>query len=356
MTTLKTIPGIGESSLELLEAAGYGDVESLAKVGVDELAGELARANKILRISKETPDRTDVREWISTARELTGTSGVPLEADSHPEADFEDSGEADATLAGAPFAIPLPGRQLMEQKLGVGDIAPAIFPNRRPGDFEARSEERPQPAKQARTVIQSIHVRAAEQGETAKLEIDTTRVKGIEALAGKAPRRPSSPKDAPKTPQDERVALIRTAREETNRGKNPNSRRYIRGVLHSHPISMMLGAVVTLLIIVALPTAIVSAGLLLLSSELPAQFGWVPQWILAFPMALPVIGVSYLVWGLNGSCRICGQRQFWPRMCLKNSKAHYVPGIGYIIPVALHMLTFRWFRCTYCGTPVRLKK
>ncbi|HEX7262157.1 MAG TPA: hypothetical protein VF258_10110, partial [Luteolibacter sp.] len=104
------------------------------------------------------------------------------------------------------------------------------------------------------------------------------------------------------------------------------------------------------------PLAILSAGLLLLLSEMPAHFGWVPEWLLAFPLALPVLGIAYLIWGMHGSCRVCGQKLFVPRMCLKNSKAHQIRGLGHIVPVCLHILLFKWFRCTYCGTPIRLKK
>ena len=143
---------------------------------------------------------------------------------------------------------------------------------------------------------------------------------------------------------------------ETNKGRSPRSRTYIRGVLHSHPVGLSIGAVLTLALGIMLPLAIASAGLLLLSGEWPERFGWVPKWLLAFPLSLPLFGIAYVIFAMRGSCRICGQKLFVPRLCLKNSKAHHVRGLGYIVPVSLHMLLFRWFRCTYCGTPVRLKK
>jgi hypothetical protein len=113
---------------------------------------------------------------------------------------------------------------------------------------------------------------------------------------------------------------------------------------------------VTLVLAVMLPIGIISAALLLLSQEVPQHFSWVPEWVLVFPLSLPVLAIAWLIWGLSGSCRICGQKLFVPRMCLKNSKAHHITGLGYIASVCLHMLLFKWFRCTYCGTPVRLKK
>jgi hypothetical protein len=156
---------------------------------------------------------------------------------------------------------------------------------------------------------------------------------------------------------DDRIALIRAPRPETNAGKNPESRRYIRGVMHAHPYHLTAAALVTLLLALVLPLAIVSAGLLLWSDLQPELLPWVPKWLLAFPLALPVVGGAYLIWGVgSGRCKICNQQLFVPRGVNKNSKAHHVPVIGYIIPTALHLLVFRWFRCTYCGTAVRVKE
>jgi hypothetical protein len=72
---------------------------------------------------------------------------------------------------------------------------------------------------------------------------------------------------------------------------------------------------------------------------------------------LPVPGAAYLIWAVgDGRCRICNQLLFVPRRVNKNSKAHHAPLLGYIVPTALHLLVFRWFRCTYCGTAVRVKE
>ena len=350
MTNLSSIPGIAQSSLELLEAAGFSDAESLARAGLDELAKELARANTMLQITDFAPARNSVAEWISAARKLTGVM-KDAEVQVAMPVNYEISPQVAGMLVNAPFAIPLPAKVLVDQRLEVGDIPPAIFLNRYSGDLEMRVEDRVAVAKNLRPAAQSNHVRIAENSGT-RLEIDASRIKSTDILAGAAPR--SITTDS--APKDERVALIRGPRVETNKGRDPQSRRFVRGVLHSHPLSLGFGAVVTLILAFLLPAAILSAGLLLLSDQMPQSFTWVPKWILVFPLGLPAVGIAWLVWGMNGSCRICGQRMFVPRMCLKNSKAHYIRGLGHIIPTALHMLLFQWFRCTYCGTPVRLKK
>jgi Domain of unknown function (DUF4332) len=350
MTNLSSILGITQSSLELLEAAGFSDAESLAKAGLDELTKELARANQMLQITEHAPARDLVAKWIAVACELTGRAQNTDTAVTMP-VNYEISPPVAAMLANAPFAIPLPAKVLVDRHLSVSDIPPAIFLNRYSGDLEVRVEDRVPMAKGPRPAMQSGNVRIAETSGT-RMDIDASRIKSTDILAGAAPRRIT----ADSAPKDDRVALIRGPRVETNKGRDPQSRRFIRGVLHSHPVSLGFGAVVTLFLAFLLPTAIISAGLLLLSDLLPLSFGWVSKWLIVFPAALPVVGVAWLIWGMNGSCRICGQKMFVPRMCLKNSKAHYVRGLGYIIPTAVQMLLFRWFRCIYCGTPVRLKK
>jgi len=350
MTDLRSIPGIGKSAFELLEAAGFSDAESLAKAGLDELVTELERANRILQISKRPPVRENLRRWITSAQDLTGITNESARDEEMP-VNHEISPKVVLMLADAPFAIPLPAKILVEQHLAVGDVPPAILLNRYAGDLEVKVEERVPGLKYGKPAHASSNVRLADVSGTRR-EIDVSRIKSTDVLAGDAVRRVVANSSA----GDERVALIRGPRMETNRGRDPESRFYVRGVMHSHPISMAVGALVTLLLAIMLPIGIVSSLLLLLSSENPGNFGWVPGWLLVFPAGLPVLGVFYLIWGLRGSCRICGQKQFVPRVCLKNVKAHSFPGLGHIIPACFHMLVFRWFRCTYCGTPVRLKK
>jgi hypothetical protein len=351
MTDLRSIPGIGRAAFELLEAAGFPDAESLAKAGVDELANELERANRILQIEKSPPVRDNVEQWITSAQYLVG---VPYDVKREVEmpVNYETTPRVASMLATAPLAIPLPAKILVGRGLAVADVPPAILLNRYAGDLEVKVEERVPGMKQGRPVsVPGTNVRLADVSGTRR-EIDVSRIKSTDVLAGGIEKPATTKLDV----DNDRVALIRGPRVETNKGRDPQSRFYIRGVMHSHPISMATGAVATLVLAAMLPIAIISSILLLLSSELPEKFGWVPEWLLVLPLCLPVLGVIYLVWGLSGSCRICGQKQFFPRMCLKNSKAHHFPGLGYILPVCFHMLVFKWFRCTYCGTPVRLKK
>lgn len=356
MDNLNAIPGIGKSSLELLEAAGFLSVDSLANAGVDELAGELLRANSILGILKETPSRPLVESWVNAAREITGLT-TEIETASRMPVDYEQTPQGVAMLNGAPFAIPLPARILMGGNLVVADIPPAILLNRYAGELDVRTGQRIPESRHPQTkakgpVTSSGNVVRFAENSTTRLDIDTTRVRSTNDLGEPMLRGPS----IKTSPANDRVALLRAPRTETNKGRNPESRRYIRGVLHSHPISIMVGALVTLIVLFITPLALISALLLLLSGESPAEFSWVPGWLIAFPLALPFFGICYLIWGLGGRCRICGQSLFRHRHHRKNPRAHHVPGLGYILPLCVHILLFRWFRCTHCGTPVRLKE
>lgn len=349
MTNLSRIPEISEAWRELLEAAGFPNAESLAKTGVAELAKELERANRILQIAERTPDRDSVEAWIASARDLTGLTNGPEEEEAIP-VNHEILPEVAAMLESAPFAIPLSARLLVDRELAVSDIPPAILLNRHSGDLEVKVEERIPAPKHGRAIATSNNLRIADT--SARKEIDTSRIKTFEAM-GVPTARPFAPIAVN---GDDRIALIRAPLVETNRGRDPQSRFYIRGVLHSHPVSIGFGALVTLVMSIMLPLGIISALLLLLSAEMPGRFDWVPEWILVFPLSLPVFGIAYLIWGLQGKCRICTQKIFVPKLCLKNSKAHRIRGLGHVIPVSIHILLFKWFRCPYCGTPVRLKK
>lgn len=353
---LSGIHGIGKTSLELLEAAGFHDVESLANAGVDEVVGELVRANSVLKISKRSPARAAVEKWICTARDIVGESEAPEVAET-PEAsesaavNYEGSPEVASMLSVAPFALPLPARLLMENQLAVSEIPVGILLNHYSGDLDVKVEQRLPRSRRPRPAGAPGYVRLADHGSQ-RLDIDTSKLRSTDNMGDTMLKMPA----VKVSPANDRVALLRAPRTSTNKGRDPQSRWYIRGVLHSHPVSVYIGAAVTLILILTLPLSVVSAALLLLSAQNPENFAWVPGWLLALPVALPLLGIAYIIWGVGGSCRICGQKLFVHRSHLKNSRAHRVPGLGYILPLCVHILLFRWFRCTHCGTPVRLKE
>jgi len=343
MASLNEISGIGEASLRLLESAGITSVEELLAQDVDSVVAGLQRANGSLGLAEYPPGRDTVEKWISGAEQLAG-------AEEQPIAKHEPNPAVGAMLGRSPFAIPLPGKIMLAGSLGVADVPAGIPLNRYSDDLDVRVGDPAIPKTE-------VPARRA----SGNLETVSTQVERRQFDASKAKTAPPAqggkrlPKSSNKDGKD-RVALIRAPREGTNRGRNPESRRFIRGVLYPRPWGLRAGAFFTLLLFIHLPLAIISAFLVLASREAPGLFAWVPEWILAFTIALPLTGLGYLFWGYPGKCRICTEKLFILRRARKHIKAHRFPGMGYVVPLCFHMLTFGWFRCSSCGTPVRLKK
>lgn len=349
MIRINRIDGIDKDSLELLEAAGFQNAGALAKVSLAQLQYELGRANQLLHIVKSLPDTAQLRNWINAAKEISGG------------ADWTEVVESDATsdksavreiLHSSPVAIPLPARLLVENHLGVSEVPTGIPLDEVDIACHLNTDLAvPDPPTISKTSSASGFVRLAE-ANTPKLEINTTRFRSFGEIGGSN----FQPNESTQTAESDRIALIRAPRKESNEGKDPNSRWYLRGILHKNPLLIYLGALSTLLMMITLPLAIVSAFLLLSSTHLPKFFSWVPSWLIAFPLIVPLVGVIYFVLGNMGSCRVCCQKLFVPKPHLKNSRAHHVRMLGYILPLCVHIILFRWFRCTHCGTPIRLKE
>lgn len=358
MPSLKEIPEIEETALELLEAAGFLDCTALARAGVDPLTRELERANGILKIAESPPKRQEVDLWIRMAREITGEENTEPVQEAVMPVNFEKQPKVAAILENAPCAIPFPGRWLADSNIAVSEILPGILLNRYAGDLEVRIEDRLPASQVAPRVMHNPYVQIAEKPQVGRLNIDVSRLRSVEEIAATVNvRQPSVRMERPLNLNGEDAFdLLTETLPETNSGKNRNSRRYIRGVLHSNPWALRFGALITLMLLAILPIAVVVPPLLLLQDGDPEFYHWVRPWWIVFAFLLPVMGLLWLFWGYSCSCRICRQKLFLPRKHRKNAKAHHVFLLGYIVPLIFHMLIFKWFRCTHCGTPVRLKK
>lgn len=414
MSDLINIDGIGSDEAELLVATGWTDVQSLARADVEVLLREIKAANDMLRIVPRAPDRKKVERWISAAGRLVESPPVkkrgtkeavagPAVAVEKPRrasrarssakkaasappiveqpvaAEPEDSGEAELRalsgpvnfeaepdviemLAVAPFALPIPARQLAERGISPSEIAVAPVLNRAFGDLEVRvTIEKPRrkdlPAAPAsgRRAAASGAVQVADLGfSTGRRGFDAARVRTIEELQGEVP--PVRAASTRMGMEDERIALLRAPRPETNAGRKPTSKFYIRGVLHDRPYVVWFGGLILILLQICLPLAVIAAPLLILSDQMPDKFGWVPPWIVALPIAVPVLGLFYAFVSTRAKCRVCAQRMYVPKHCLKNRKAHHLPLFGYIGAVAMHVVAYRWYNCTFCGTSIRIKK
>ncbi len=286
---------------------------------------------------------------------------VALKALSGP-VNFEAEPDVAEMLAVAPFALPIPARMLAEKGIEPSEIAVAPVLNRAFGDLEVRVVIEKPPRKdlpvavggsRRATAISSVQV--ADVGfSSGRRRIDTAKVRTTEEAQGDAP--PVRVAPAKPGPEDERIALLRAPLPETNAGRKPGSPFYIRGVLHDRPYMVWFGGLFLVILQICVPLSVVAAPLLILSDQMPVDFAWVPHWIIVFPISLLVLGILYALVSSRAKCRVCAQRMYVPKQCLKNKKAHHLPLFGYVGAVAMHVIAFRWYNCTFCGTSIRIKK
>lgn len=371
MSLLKSTLNLNDKVVQLLESAGCGDLAEIAVMEVNDLRNRLSAANQELKVYKKLPSTKQIEKWITAAREqsgMTSAESVPAAETAAPEPETPEAAEPELVnfefdpdvlemIAMSPVALPLPGKFLAAKQVPVQEIPEAILLTAARGDVSIRVGTKSPEKTTDSTIIknpvaQGNYVNTISFGMK-KEEVNRSRIRSTQEFL--------DPNAKPQTEDHkaraaERMQRLRAAAPETNEGVNPASRRYIRGVLHSNPKQVWWGALFTLACHIVIPLGIFAAFALLLKDNGSAMFQWVPSWFLAFPLGVFVIGALYLTISYGCSCRICGQKCFVPRNCLKNKKAHHLPILGYVFAVALHIVLFRWFRCSFCGTPVRLKE
>lgn len=365
MSLAKSKLGLNSKARLLLDAAGYTDIASIATEEASLLHLKLTETNQRVAIYQKLPGISSVSQWIEEARQLSTSSsidhhlqGFPShEASSAELVNFELDPDVMEMIAMAPLAIPIPGKSLAEKQVPVSEIPEGVLLTAARGDISIRvGTKAPEKAQESQVVKTPVnhgsYVNTISFG-LKREEVDRSRIRSIQEFID-PDKQPNV--EEQKARAEERIRIMRAALPETNKGVDPSSRRYIRGVLHSNPHQVWWGAVFTLACQILIPLGIFAAFALLLKDNGFSLLQWVPSWFLAFPIGVFVSGILYLLVSYSSSCRICGQKCFVPRNCLKNRKAHRLPVLGYVFAVALHIILFRWFRCTYCGTPVRLKE
>jgi hypothetical protein len=134
--------------------------------------------------------------------------------------------------------------------------------------------------------------------------------------------------------------------------KGELSRWVRRGVVHPRGFHTWLGALVSVVFRLALLAALGAIFWLITRAEQPTDHK-VPVAVGAG--VLLILGMMQLHFAMRARCRICSCPLYYSKNCLKNRKAHLIPGFGYVMSASLHLLVFGWFRCMYCGTAVRLR-
>jgi len=370
MSQLQSIAALPHDAIDLLEAVGYLDVQELCGAHTQELIEELIQANKTLEIMPESPTAEQLDAWKKIAKEEMGDGHVepltsvnvvdeiespsefehPIEGeqdlpkilalsssdDIEDLVSFEDNLEVQSMLELSPDAELIPADLIKRNSLAVQDIPVGILLSQCQGDVEMnvmtpqnRAKNKRHLAERKRSGLMTSRIRSFDEAET-----EGHRVKPLDK---------GKPRD------------VVTSSGGLNKGLTPKSRRFVRGVLHPAPWRVRVAAFFSLLVQFLLASAFVAVPALILYDLLydAPETMW---WVVGIACGLILSSISYLFWGISARCRVCGQRQFAPKKCLKNKKAHHIALIGYIFPTALHALFFKWFYCTYCGTAVRLKK
>ncbi len=334
MPKIQDTPEIASDAAELLEAVGYFDIEDLVQADVSELHAELLKANEKLAILSHSPTEEEVGNWRQPflTDDITPEEIVEEEAD---RSNFEDDPEIIDLLGSAPEAEWLPGSLIKENELAVKDISEGILLTDCESDLEINVLATAQDSKSQRRT-----------SDAERTGLETSRIRNFNQLDKNEHNVKPLERGAPR----EVVSLS----EGLNEGVAPEARRFIRGVLHPDPVRVRLSSFATVFVTLALLAAGIGLSLLFVydfqsRNSMLSYLGGITITV--------VIGVLfYLCFGLSARCRVCGQRQFVPKKCLKHKKAHHIPVIGYILPTALQVLFFKWFYCIYCGTAVRLKK
>lgn len=322
------IPGLGKLSIELLDAIGIEKSSQLARANVDVLHLDLTKANKMLSIRKSSPSPKEISKWIENSREITSID------EGEETTELDEIAKLDEIL----LAIPVPGKRLAQQGIKASDVpvmatlSSGTSPKRKTAVSKPEVKSKPTSIPRVEAASENLPVAAP----SAPLISKKNPLALPEEKPGIAPLESSKKNDV-------RV----TASSDLNEGKKLHSRSFIRGVLHPQIGRMRISAILTILMFIMMPVSVASAVMIMLTKNL--------IWVIA-PASFIIILFFYGTVAGSAKCRICGQPVFNTKNCRKHVKAHRIWGFGYILPTSLHMILFHWFRCTYCGTSVRLKK
>jgi hypothetical protein len=126
-------------------------------------------------------------------------------------------------------------------------------------------------------------------------------------------------------------------------------RKIERGVQYPLPSRVLFTSVFLLLFkLTLLVTVIVLPFVAIFAGDDMAHALWLPA-------ALVLFGLIFVISGNRTRCRICSCHMFYNRRCFKHQKAHRLFGLGHAGSAALHAILFKWLRCMYCGTAIRLR-
>ncbi|MDC0088351.1 DUF4332 domain-containing protein [Akkermansiaceae bacterium] len=348
------IPNIDQEVKDLLGAVGCLQVSSLAAKNPNVLYNELVKANEILKISDNQPDLSDVERWVSAAAHDLGVeaepnreeSVEPSRAESIVKINIKGNEQIAELLKIAPVAEKLKGHLVRNQSIAVLDIPEAILLDDCDETLEINTEK-------GRVSLSEI------ASGSYDLENYDSSGESLNSDAEIAKESAFHDFDAINNGEHHIKPLDRGPRKSDEIGSDLNknvdigSRRFIKGVLHPEPWRVKGPAILVILFQVSLGLNLIGQPYIFINKfEDKVDF-------IAAGVLFGVLVVSFTLWLLvagMSACRVCGQKQFRLKQCIKHKDAHRFPLLGHMLPTALQALLFHWFYCIYCGTAIRLKK
>ncbi|MGJ8656852.1 MAG: hypothetical protein ACSHX6_10415 [Akkermansiaceae bacterium] len=348
MKPIHDIENMQPEAIELLEAAGYVDAKTIFNHPIADITTELIKANNVLDIIDTEPSRAMVAQWLKPIELQLGKKIN----DSAPEIDPSLLIEPKEIL-NTPFAVPLSENFIKEHHIDLAELPSGTvrFLNKEQA-LRHYDEEESIPVNY-NVVSEQPSSKVAEPEKTGLFDdpvftskespiLDKNRILKMETFKQEG-------SSVASLDRDNGINLTKTTRKETNEGVSPDSKFYIKGVLHKNTSRFKSGCHSFLLVNFMILLSFAITSLVLIDRD---QYWWA-VWA-------PLLGILaifiYFTAAQQASCPICNQKQFAPKRCLKHKSAHRWPIFGYMLPTAFHAIVFKWFRCIFCGTSVRLKE
>ncbi len=365
---------------EVLRHAGIANCGDLARTKVKELQRIFYQASQEGRFAQGFPSLKMFAAWIDEAQSQSGVEEVALEDIGH--ADLHNIPTATVLRSGAPAQPPASGytpvqpvrpprvypvagqpnsslqiqpRLQETTESPLKELNPekelTLFKRKRRNPLRKPSATLQPAAADPATPIEAPPAPAAQARPTQQLpahphspfsSFDDYK-RGARRVRPLDRRSLEAGEDLESDTAEEQAAF-----EEEEAYKRRMPRTQIRGVQYPDPIRFVLGALTTILL--HLCFAALLAGSLIIPLWFPGE-----RILLAWlALALAAAGLLYLVLGVRVRCRVCSCHFFFSRPCFKHAKAHRLLGGLPTLCLAIHGLLFRWFRCMYCGTAIRI--
>lgn len=326
--SLEQIPSLSTEHAGLLRACGISDAAVLSTCDADELRLKLEYAGWQAGLRHRVPSVEAIRGWIVASEMLLEAgqdAALPSPAINGVREAYVAPKRPPAPPAGTPAgAWTPPGLRVAKEVAGVEPAA----------DMESMAQQ------------------SAEADTRVWRKVNPSKFRTIEDYNEK----PAEPllRVAAETGQPVNIPERAIPRISGSESKAP-SRFVVRGVVHPMGTAVWIGALLSILWRLGLLATLIWIPFFFMKEDLQTNLAQHRMEALCVLGGLALLGVGQL-WAMKLRCRVCSCHLYYSRRTIKNKKSHNIPGTGKVFSLSLHLLIFRWFRCMYCGTAIRLSE